>query len=162
MREVEIGGRPKAEPCSQFGEAEDQALASIEAQAFARMLDRVFWFPEPHVLRFEARVHSDSQGIHHTVVGVVGHGGEAWFSEDLIPARWDYVAFKEIGWSVSKLLRNKLIADGVLREDAPGLLAGLMPDFSGMQEPEEKDHYRWAVVNRLRSTAMTRPMPGRW
>ncbi|MGC8213271.1 hypothetical protein [Ralstonia pseudosolanacearum] len=162
MREVEIGGRPKAEPRSQFGETEDQELAGIEAQAFARMLDRVFWFPEPHVLRFESREHPAAQGIHHTVVGVVGHGGEAWFSEDLIPARWDYVAFKEIGWSVSKLLRNKLITDGLLREDALGLLAGLMPDFSGMQEPEEKDHYRWAVVNRLRSAALSRPVLGRW
>ncbi len=150
MREVEIGGRPKAEPRSQFGEAEDQALSGIEAQAFARMLDRVFWFPEPHVLRFESRAHTAADGTHHTVVGVVGHGGEAWFSEDLIPVRWDYVAFKEIGWSVSKLLRNKLITDGLLREDAPGLLAGAMPDFSDLQDREEKDHYRWSVVNRLR------------
>ncbi|MDC6180055.1 hypothetical protein [Ralstonia solanacearum] len=162
MREVEIGGRPKAEPRSQFGEAEDQALAGIEAQAFARMLDRAFWFPEPHVLRFESREQSAGHGKQHTVVGVVGHGGEAWFSEDLIPVRWDYVAFKEIGWSVSKLLRNKLIADGVLRQDAPGLLAGAMPDFSSMQDPEEKDHYRWAVVNRLRFAARARPIVGRW
>ncbi|MCK4118367.1 hypothetical protein ACI2UK_13880 [Ralstonia nicotianae] len=157
MREVDIGGRPKAELVpDQINEGDRQALAHIEAQAFARMLDRVFWHPEPHVLRFEPRIRLGEHGPVPTVVGVLGEGGEAWFAEELVPARWDYVAFKEIGWGLSKRLHDRLVEDGLLRDDAPGALSGLMPDFSTLQDPEERERYRWAVINRLREVARCR------
>lgn len=152
MREVSLGPRPASEremvpPGGEYY----QALTTIDAFAFRRMLDRVFWHPEPEVLRFEVRANPSPLGSIYDVVALVSDAGEAWFNRDLIPGRWDYVAFSEIGWGIGKLYRQEAIdADRIREEDGSAVGGGPMPDFTHLQDPAERERYRWALINHLR------------
>jgi len=152
MREVSLGARPREEREMIAPGAEHyQAITMIDAFAFKRMLDRVFWYPEPEVLCFEVRAMPTHTGSVYDVVALISEGGEPWFAADAIPERWDYVAFSEIGWGLAKWQRERLIGEGRVSADEPSMVgAGVMPDFSALQDPAEKARYREAVIKRVR------------
>ena len=152
-REVSLGNRPKNEP--QFiapGEPQYGEIARLDAFIFKRYLDRVFWHPRPDVLRFEVRANPSPVGSIYDVVAIVGKGeGEVWFAEDAVPTRWDYVAITESTDGLGRLQREKAKADGRLPEDyVPFVVDGPVQDYSNLENPEEVEQRRWAVVNRLR------------
>ncbi|WP_066732972.1 hypothetical protein [Cupriavidus sp. D384] len=152
-REVSLGTRPKNEP--QFiapGEPQYGEIARLDAFIFKRYLDRVFWNPRPEVLRFEVRANPSAVGSVYDVVAIVGQGvGEVWFSEDAVPSRWDYVAITESSDGLGRLQREKAKAEGRLPDDyVPFVGDGPVQDYSNLENPEEVEQRRWAVVNRLR------------
>lgn len=152
-REVSLGNRPKHEP--EFvapGEPQYGGIARLDAFTFKRYLDRVFWHPRPEVLRFEVRAIPSPVGSVYDVVAIVGQGeGEIWFSEDAVPARWDYVAISETTDGFLRLQREELKAQGKLPLDyRPYAGEEPMPDYSRLENPEEVVQRRWAVVNRIR------------
>ncbi|RZT29103.1 hypothetical protein [Cupriavidus agavae] len=154
-REVSLGNRPKDEP--QFvapGEPLYGEIARLDAFIFKRYLDRVFWHPRPEVLRFEVRANPSSLGSIYDVVALVGQGeGEIWFAEDAVPARWDYVAITETSDGLGRLQREKAKAEGRLPQDyKPFIGGGPVQDYSSLENPEEVEQRRWAVVNRLRES----------
>lgn len=153
MREVSLGARPRDErELIAPGAEHYQSIATIDAFAFKRMLDRVFWHPEPDVLRFEVRAVPMETGSVYDVVALISAEGEAWFAADAIPQRWDYLAFSEIGWGQAKWQREMMIAQGKVAPDEPSMVgASVMPDFSALQDPAERARYRAAVINRVRT-----------
>ncbi|AZG17085.1 hypothetical protein [Cupriavidus pauculus] len=152
-REVSLGNRPKHEP--QFigpGEPQYGEIARMDAFIFKRYLDRVFWHPRPEVLRFEVRANPSPVGSVYDVVAIVGKGeGEVWFAEEAVPARWDFVAITESSDLLGRLQRDKAKAEGRLPQDyAPFIGDGPVQDYSNLENPEEVEQRRWAVVNRIR------------
>lgn len=153
LREVPLGTRPKDE--REFippGDPQYGEIARIDAFTFKRLLDRVFWHPRPEVLRFEVRAVPSATGSIYDVVALVAPGqGEVWFSEAAVPGRWDYIAITEIGHGLSKMQRAKLKAEGKIPDDyKPFADDGPLPDYSNLENPEEVEQRRWAVVDRLR------------
>ncbi|MFJ4291273.1 hypothetical protein ACIP1U_16040 [Cupriavidus sp. NPDC089707] len=152
-REVSLGNRPKHEP--EFiapGEPQYGEIARLDALTFKRYLDRVFWHPRPEVLRFEVRANPSPIGSVYDVVAIVGQGeGDIWFADAAVPARWDYVAITETSDGLGRLQREKAKAEGKLPQDyRPFVGEGPVEDYSKLENPEEVEQRRWAVVNRIR------------
>ncbi|CAM3372659.1 MULTISPECIES: hypothetical protein [Cupriavidus] len=152
-REISLGNRPKHEP--EFiapGEPQYGEIARLDAFTFKRYLDRVFWHPRPEVLRFEVRAIPSPVGSVYDVVAIVGQGeGEIWFSEAAVPARWDYVAITETSDGLGRMQREKAKAEGKLPQDyKPFVGEGPVQDYAKLENPEEVEQRRWAVVNRIR------------
>ncbi|CAN7768357.1 hypothetical protein LJR296_007267 [Cupriavidus necator] len=72
MMEVDLGTRPRDERAlAAPGEQYYRELATIHAQAYRRMLDRVFWHPPGDVLRFELRAVPSGAGTQYTVTAIL-------------------------------------------------------------------------------------------
>ncbi|WP_434034726.1 hypothetical protein [Cupriavidus sp. a3] len=155
FREVSLGARPKGErEAIPPGDPSYGDIALMDALTFRRYLDRVFWHPRSEVLRFEVRAVPSLRGRTYDVVALVAPGeGEVWFSEQAVPARWDYVAITEINYGLSKRLRSELRAAGKIPDDYQAFDDGPLPDFSNLENPEEVAQRRWAVVHRLREAS---------
>ncbi|MFS8980537.1 hypothetical protein PO002_39960 [Cupriavidus necator] len=152
MKEIDLGTRPRDERA--FAAPGDQyyrELATIDALAYRRMLDRVYWHPPADVLRFEVRAIPACNGTEYTVTAILDGIGEVWFDYDSLPARWDSIAVFEVSWSLSQLHAAQHGMKGASFEK-PGGRPGneLMPDYSSSQDPAEAARHRWKVVNRLR------------
>ncbi|MDK3022908.1 hypothetical protein QO239_09925 [Cupriavidus taiwanensis] len=156
MMEIDLGTRPHDERAfAAPGEQYYRELATIEAQAYRRMLDRVFWHPPADVLRFEIRAVPTGDGTQYTVTAILDGIGEAWFDKDSIPARWDAIATYEVSWSLTEF--QAAIHDvEVVSFEKPGGKPGneRMPDYASIQDPAEAARYRWNVVNRLRKAGI--------
>ncbi|WP_020201349.1 hypothetical protein [Cupriavidus sp. WS] len=155
IREVSLGIRPRAErEFVPHGDPAYPEVAPIEAFTFKRYLDRFFWHPRPEDVRFEVRAIPSPAGSIYDVVAVVGAGiGEAWFSEAAIPERWDFVALTENSFGLSKMQRRKLKEQGKLEDDDRACVDGPLPDSSSLENPEEVEQRRWAVLARVRAAS---------
>ncbi|CAG2159736.1 hypothetical protein LMG26411_06940 [Cupriavidus numazuensis] len=156
IREVSLGTRPRDErEFIPLGDPSYRDVATLDAFTFKRYLDRVFWRPRPEVLRFEVRAVPTAAGTIYDVVALVAQGeGEAWFSEAAVPTRWDYVAISETSHGLSMLQTAKLKEEGKLPADyKPIGDDGPVLDHSNLENPEEVEQRRWAVINRLRAAS---------
>lgn len=158
VHEVSLGTRPSRE--TQFvspGDPQYEEIARLDAFAFRRYLDRVFWYPRREVVCFEVRAVPSRDGKFYDVVAVVAVGeGEAWFSADAVPDRWDFVALSEIMHGLS-VMEGRAWALG--REppgDVPRINASEVFDSSRLEDPDEAQSRRWAVINRLREASRQR------
>lgn len=156
MMEVDLGTRPRDERAlAAPGEPYYRELATIHAQAYRRMLDRVFWHPPGDVLRFEIRAVPSSAGTEYTVTAILDCVGEVWFDRDSVPARWDTIATYEVSWSLTEF-QGAIHGVEVVSFERPGGKRGneRMPDYASVQDPAEAARYRWNVVNRLRKAGI--------
>lgn len=156
MIEICLGTRPRDERAfAAPGEPYYRELATIDALAYRRMLDRVFWHPPADLLRFEVQATPSDKGSEYAVVAYMEGAGMSWFDVDAIPGRWDTIATFEISWSVSQLHAAHHGLDPIDFEK-PGGKPGQerMPDYASMQDPAETARYRASVVNRLRKAGM--------
>ncbi|MGT2491444.1 hypothetical protein ACU4GD_15180 [Cupriavidus basilensis] len=74
MMEICLGTRPRDERAfAASGEPYYRELATIDALAYRRMLDRVFWHPPADLLRFE--VQATPSGQRERIRGCCVHAG---------------------------------------------------------------------------------------
>jgi hypothetical protein len=151
MKEICLGTRPPDERAfATPGEPYYRELVTIDALAYRRMLDRVFWHPPVDLLRFEVQATPSHKGSEYLVVAYMQGAGMSWFDIEGIPGRWDTIATFEISWSVTQLHATHHGLDPVEFEKAGGKPGReRMPDYASLQDPAETARYRAAVVRRL-------------
>ncbi|TWG87881.1 hypothetical protein L602_001500000140 [Cupriavidus gilardii J11] len=155
LREVCLGPRPCGErEIILPGDPQYADIARLDSLTFKRYLDRVFWYPRREVLRFEVRTVQSSRSGYEVVALVTAGEGEAWFSIEAVPARWDCVAIHEINHGLAVMEAANLKELGHLPADyEPFSATGPVLDHSHLEDPEEVELRRWDVINRIRAVS---------
>lgn len=155
LREVCLGPRPGGErEIILPGDPQYADIARLDSLTFKRFLDRVFWYPRREVVRFEVRTVQSSLSGYEVVALVTAGEGEAWFSMDAVPDRWDCVAINEISHGLAVMEAAKLKELGHLAADYELFgETGPVLDYSHLEDPEVVELRRWDVINRLRAVS---------